>query len=467
MQAADGVRPRISTPVPGPRSHEYLARQAHRESNARTYPRRLTVAARRGYGPYIEDVDGNVFIDFLSGAGALPLGHSHPEIVDRVVQQLGQYVHGLDLPTPVRDEFIEATLGLLPAPMRDRMKVHVCGPTGANAVEAALKLCKTFTRRSDVVSFQGGFHGSTHGAMAVTGLVGPKASVPGRMPDVHFFPYSYCARCPLSLSPDDCDTNCAAYLRRTLLDTHGGVPRPAAILLELVQGEGGVIPATPRFAHEVAELARELDIPLIVDEIQTGYGRTGTWFAFERYGLEPDVLLVSKAAGGIGLPVSLMIYDRRLDSWQPGAHIGTFRGHQLAFAAGLAAIEVMRRDNILQNVSLEGEYMRQRLGHLASRHCFVSEVRGAGLMIGMEIVDPESGRPDPLRARAIQGAVLRRGLILELGGRLDAVLRLLPPLNVSRPVIDAAMEIMTEGFAEAQTWPRIPAEEGPSALTEI
>lgn len=448
-QAGAGTQVRIRTEVPGPRSREYLQRQERRESNARTYPRRLPLAVRRASGPYIEDVDGNVFIDFLAGAGALPLGHSHPEVVARVTEQLGAHTHGLDLPTPVKDEFIDATLGLLPDPMRDRMKLHFCGPTGANAVEAALKLCKSVTGRSDVVSFQGGFHGSTHGAMSVTGLVSPKAVVPGRMPDVHFFPYSYCARCPLSLRPDGCDTNCAAFLRNALRDSHGGVPKPAAILLELVQGEGGVIPATPRFAQEVAALARELEVPLIVDEIQTGYGRTGTWFVFEQYGLEPDVVLLSKAAGGIGLPVSLMMYDRRLDTWGPGAHIGTFRGHQLAFAAGLASIEVMRRDDVLGNVRDQGAHLAQQLHRLAGRHPFVGEVRGLGLMLGVEIVDPASGAPDGPRAAAIQQAALRRGLILEVGGRADAVVRFLPPLNVTRPVVDAALGILAEAFAHA------------------
>ncbi len=448
-QSVEDVRLRVRTAIPGPRSRELLDRQEDRESSARTYPRRLPIAVRRGYGPYVEDIDGNVFIDFLCGAGVLPLGHGHPEVVDRVAEQLHEHVHGLDLPTPTKDEFVDATLSLLPERMRDRMKVHFCGPTGANAVEAALKLCKTFTKRTDVVSFQGGFHGSTHGAMAVTGLVGPKAAVPGRMPDVHFFPYPYCLRCPLSLNPSDCDTNCATYLRKALLDTHGGVPRPAAILLELVQGEGGVIPATAGFAREVGRLAKELDVPLIVDEIQTGYGRTGTWFAFEQFDLDPDVVLLSKAAGGIGLPVALMLYDRRLDTWQPGAHIGTFRGHQLAFAAGTAAIEVMRRDNILENVARQGAYLRERLYALAGPYRFVGEIRGLGLMLGMEIVDPENGLPDPVRAAAIQRAALARGLIIELGGRSDAVVRLLPPLNVTRPVVDAALAVLTAAFAEA------------------
>jgi diaminobutyrate-2-oxoglutarate transaminase len=450
--------PSLRSPLPGHTSRAYLRRQENRESNARTYPRRIPLAIRRAYGSWLEDVDGNVLIDFLAGAGALPLGHSHPEVVEAAVRQLRLHAHGLDLPTPAKDEFTEANLALLPQSMRTDMKVHFCGPTGANAVEAALKLCKTVTGRSEIISFTGGFHGSTHGAMAVTSLVEQKEPVPGGMPGVHFFPYSYCYRCPLALDPHDCDTNCAAYLEGALTDTHGGVGRPAAVILELVQGEGGVIPATEEFALRVQALARELDVPLVVDEIQTGYGRTGTWFAFEQYGLTPDVILASKAAGGIGLPVSLMFFSRRLDRWAPGAHIGTFRGNQAAFAAGVAAISVMRRERVLDNVAVQGEALMQRLRELQQRYPFIGDVRGRGLMIGVEIVDPDTGRPDPDRAALIQAGCLRRGLVVELGGRNNAVVRMLPPLNVETRVVQTALRIIEATLNSAAAAPpdRVP-----------
>jgi len=324
--------------------------------------------------------------------------------------------------------------------------VHFCGPTGANAVEAAIKLCKTHTGRADVVAFQGAFHGSTHASMAVSGMLEPKENVAGLMPGVHFFPYSYCLRCPLSLSPDSCATNCARYLENSFDDRHGGIPRPAAIILELVQGEGGVVPATQEFARMVGRIAKKLDVPLIVDEIQTGYGRTGTWFAFERYDIEPDIVLASKALGGIGLPIAVMFYDRRLDTWGPGAHIGTYRGHQLAFAASVEALRVMRRDDILANVVAQGDYLLDRLVELRDRHSCVAQVRGVGLMLGLEIVELDTGRPDGDRAARIHRAALRRGLILELGGREDAVVRLLPPLNISRRTAEIAFAILAEAF---------------------
>jgi diaminobutyrate-2-oxoglutarate transaminase len=430
-------------------SKQYLDRQELRESNARTYPRRLPIAIERAAGSFVEDVDGNVYIDFLTGAGVLSLGHNHPDLVAAVREQLSTQVHGLDLPTPVKDRFTELQLSMLPPAMQDRMKVHFCGPTGANGVEAAIKLCKTATGRSDVVSFQGGFHGSTAAAMAVTGALDAKRPIGGSLPGVHFFPFSYCTRCPLGLSRDTCDTNCARYLETALTDSNGGIVRPAAVIMELVQGEGGVIPATREFAQRIRRTTRELGIPLIVDEVQTGCGRTGTWFAFEQYDIEPDVIVASKALSGIGLPVALLIYDRALDVWDPGAHIGTFRGNQLAFAAGIAALEVIERDRVLDNVRVRGEQIAAGLRALHSCTPWVREVRGVGLMWGVELADPVTGAPATGLARAVQEAALRSGLILEVGGRDDAVVRMLPPLNVTEEVVDQALEALRAAFTAA------------------
>ena len=328
--------------------------------------------------------------DFLTGAGVLSLGHGHPELVEVATEQLGRFCHGLDLPSPAKDAFTTAQLSMLPEGMRDRMRMHFCGPTGANAVDAALKLCKTATGRGDVVAFSGGFHGTTHAAMAVTGVVATKAPVANGMPGVHFFPYSHCSDCPLDLRRDTCSTNCVALLERALQDPHGGIALPAAVIVELVQGEGGVVPATLDFVRRLRTLTRELDVPLIVDEVQTGCGRTGTWFAFEQYGIEPDVIVASKALCGIGQPVSIILYDERLDVWAPGAHTGTFRGNQLAFAAGARAVEIVRRDDVLGNVRRRSAQIRQRLDVL--RRAPVGARRaGPGLMWGIELADPGTG----------------------------------------------------------------------------
>ncbi|MEU5690825.1 diaminobutyrate--2-oxoglutarate transaminase family protein [Actinosynnema sp. NPDC020468] len=450
MTLIDTDYPLVVTDLPGPRSAEYLDHQARWESNARSYPRRLPIALAEGFGSFVRDVDGNVFLDFLSGAGVLALGHNHPEVAEAAAGRLRVLTHGLDFPTSAKREFLDAQISMLPAGMRDRTKVHFCGPTGANAVEAALKLCKTATGRGGVVAFQGGFHGSTHAAMALSGLVSQKEPVADGMPGVHFFPYSYCGRCPLGLRPDSCQVNCVGYLEKALRDGNGGVATPAAVVVEMVQGEGGMIPARRDFVRRLRALTAELDIPLVVDEVQTGCGRTGTWFAFEQYDIEPDVVVASKALSGIGLPVSIILYDRRLDTWAPGAHTGTFRGNQLAFAAGVEMVRIVRRDDVLGNVRRRGEQLRARLGELETNP-WVREVRGRGLMWGVELADPVDGRPAGDRAAAVQTHALRHGLIVEVGGRDDGVVRLMPPLNVTARVVDRAADILLAAVAACCT----------------
>jgi diaminobutyrate-2-oxoglutarate transaminase len=440
---------RVVTDIPGPKSSAMLKRQKERESNAVSYPVRLPIAIRRARGSYVEDFDGNMFIDFLTGAGSLPLGHSHPEVVEAARRQLGEFCHGLDFPSDAKDQFLEAHRSMLPQALRNEMKAHFCGPTGADAVEAALKLCKLYTGGDEIIAFQGGYHGCTHAAMSVTGLRSMKAFVGNRMPGVHFFPYSYCYRCPLGLQRSGCEINCIQYLERAIADPNSGLGRPAAVLVELVQGEGGVIPAEREFVTRLRRLTQERGIPLIVDEIQTGCGRTGSWFAFEQYDIEPDVILASKGLSGIGLPVALMFYRRKMDTWSPGAHIGTFRGNQIAFAAGAMAVKVICRDRVLEQAARMGDYLRDRLEALAREFAIVGEVRGRGLMLGLEIVDPASGAYDSRLAARIQQAALHRGLILELGGRNDCVVRLLPPLNITRRTADEALTILCEAIEDA------------------
>jgi diaminobutyrate-2-oxoglutarate transaminase len=365
-----------------------------------------------------------------------------------VQRQLPLLTHGLDFPTEIKDEFISAQLSMLPAEMQTRTKIAFCGPTGANAIEAALKLCKIATGRSEIVAFQGSFHGSTHAAMAVSSLVSQREGVANTMPGVQFFPYPYALRCSLG-GGEDSGMRCLEYLERTLRDPLGGISRPAAVILEVVQGEGGVIPAPTDFLLGVRRVTRELEIPLIVDEVQCGCGRSGTWFAFEQHGIIPDVIVASKALGGIGMPIALVLYDKSLDVWKPGAHIGTFRGNQLAFAAGVAATRIIQRDGLMDNARELGAYALERLREIVDAHAIGGEARGMGLMLGLELIEPETGEPGSETARAVQRGCLERGLILELGGRGDAVLRMLPPLNLTRETLDTALGILRSAVADA------------------
>src|SRR5882757_4360565 len=447
-RAGKPTHPYVGTELPGPRSAELLARQEQRESNARVYPRHFPFAVAEAAGSFVRDLDGNVFIDFLAGAGVLSFGHNHPELVAAATKQMGVFTHGLDMASPAKDAFTEAQLSMLPAGMRDRVKIQFCGPTGANAVDAAIKLVKTATGRGDIVAFQGGFHGSSHVGMALTGNLSQKGPIANGMPGVHFFPFASGGSCPAGADPVSWDANCAAFLEYALTDPNGGIPLPAAVIMEMVQGEGGVNPATREFVQRVRRLTRELGVVLIVDEVQTGCGRTGSWFAFEQYDIEPDVVVASKALSGMGLPVAIILYGRELDVWKPGAHSGTFRGNQLAFAAGVKAVEMFRRDDILGNVRARGEQISRRLAPLCS-HPGVVEVRGRGLMWGIELRAPGDGRSAGEFAEQVQARALRNGLILELGGRDDRVVRMLPPLNVTEQVVDVALTILLDAIEHA------------------
>lgn len=435
----------------------YLDRQAAFESNARSYPRRLPIAIRRAQGIHVEDTDGRRYIDCLAGAGALALGHQHPVVVEAVRATLadGTPWQTLDLTTPVKDEFVHELLAGLPEEFARRSRVQFCGPSGADAIEAALKLVKTATGRRSVLAFHGAYHGMTHGALGLTGETGPKRAVPGLMSDVHFLPFPYRYRCPFELGGEAGWRASLAYIERLLDDTNSGIAPPAAMVLEAVQGEGGVIPAPDEWLREVRRITRERDIPLILDEVQTGGGRTGRMYAFQHAGLLPDVLVLSKAIGG-GLPLSVVVYHESLDLWQPGAHAGTFRGNQLAMAAGAATLRYIRERSLDRHAESMGQRLTERLRGLQAKFPALGDVRGRGLMIGVEVVDMDAAPdrmgvhpPDRERACRIQAGCLKRGLILELGGRRGAVVRFLPPLIVTADDIDRIADLFESAVREA------------------
>jgi len=427
---------------PPPHSSRYfLDRQQQYESKARTYPRRLPLAIRKAAGLYVTDADGRVFMDCLCGAGTLALGHNHPAVADAIRRHLddGYPLHTLDLTTPVKDQFVEELYATLPPAFAARAKIQFCGPSGSDAVEAAIKLVKTATGRRAVLGFHGGYHGHTHGTLALMGNRGPKAAVAGLMPDVHFLPYPYAYRRPPGSAADDIE-----YL---LDDPENGIPPAAGMILEVVQGEGGSIPAPDDWLRDIRRITRDRHIPLIVDEIQTGWGRTGAMYAFEHAGITPDVLVLSKAIGG-GLPIAVIVYDESLDVWEPGAHAGTFRGNQLAMSAGLATLRHLLEHDVPAHADRMGRRLRGRLADVRGRHPFVGDVRGRGLMVGVEVVDAgrtdKWGRPphDGVRARQIQQECFKRGLIVEVGGRHGSVLRFLPPLIITEPEVDAVADVV-------------------------
>ena len=436
----------------------YLVRQQERESNARTYPRRFPIAISSAQGIYIKDTEGKSYFDCLAGAGTLSLGHNHPVIVEAIRTALDNNLPllTLDLTTPIKDQFVEELFASLPPELAQNAKIQFCGPTGADATEAAVKLVKTATRRRSMLSFHGGYHGMTNGALSLTGNLGAKEAVAGLMPDVHFLPYPYSYRCPFGMGGEWGHRTSSHYIESILTGPESGIVRPAGMIMEIVQGEGGVIPAADQWVREIRRITYEQDIPLIVDEIQTGFGRTGKLYAFEHSGIIPDVLLLSKAIGG-SLPLSVVIYNKNLDQWQPGAHAGTFRGNQLAMAAGIASLRYTLENRLAERAIELGERLITHLRQIQSEVSCIGEVRGKGLMVGVEIVNP-NGKANlqgiyphhPLMARQIQTECFKQGLILEIGGRHSSVVRFLPPLIVTAEQIDSICEIFQAAVKAAE-----------------
>jgi len=428
---------------------QLLDQQADRESSARTYPRYLPLAIEEADGMTVIDVDGREYYDCLAGAGTLALGHNHPTVVDAMERVLadGRAIHTLDITTPEKERFVDTLFECLPDAFSDTAKVQFCSPAGTDAVEAALKLVKTATGNRSILGFQGGYHGMTSGALSLMGSTAAKEDVPGLMPDVHHLPYPYEYRCPFGHGGDQCWQTSARYVERVLEDPNSGVVPPAGMILEAVQGEGGAIPAPAPWLREIRQLTRDHDVPLIFDEIQTGLGRTGELFGFEHAEVIPDVVTISKAVGG-GLPLAVVVYDEELDAWEPGAHAGTFRGNQLAMAAGTATMRHVLDNDLDDHAAKTGERLRKHLEETARISEVVGDVRGRGLMLGVEFVDIDEEPnpqghypPDGDLAERVQAEAFDRGLIIETGGRDGATARFLPPLVISRGQVDEVADI--------------------------
>ena len=430
----------------------YITRQDSTESNARSYPRKFPFAIAKAKGSWVEDVEGNKYLDFLCGAGTLALGHNDDEVNQAMVEMLTNNLplHTLDLTTPVKDTFVHTLLSLLPPELGNNAKIQFCSPSGTDATDAAIKLCKTATGRSSVISFAGGYHGMGQGPLACMGNLHAKSAVNGLMPDVHSFPYPYAYRDPFGLGGDAGVKAACNFFERTLKDPESGITLPACVILEAIQGEGGVIPAPVEFLQTVRRVTKELGIPLILDEIQCGMGRSGKMFAFEYADIIPDVVLISKAIGG-SQPMAVVVYNKELDKWTPGAHAGTFRGNQLAMKAGTIVLNRVSKPDFLADVCRKGDLIRSKINELKNKVSIIGDVRGKGLMVGTEFVDPR-GTKDCIGSLPASGEIagkvqkycFEHGLIVEKGGRNGSVMRCLCALNITDEDLNKAWSIFEQ-----------------------
>jgi 4-aminobutyrate aminotransferase len=439
--------PKLVTDLPGPKAKEIVDQDAKYISPSYTRPYPLVI--KRAKGAMIEDVDGNIFLDFNAGVAVCSTGHSHPHVVEAIKKQVDEFIHicAADYYYPQLPALAEKLSRLAPGDHEKR--VHF-GNSGAEAVESAVKLAMYTTRRPKLIAFFGAFHGRTMGALSLTASKArQRAGFGAQALDVTHIPYANCYRCPYNLKPENCGAmesrgpQCARVIEDLLFKTTVPADECAAIVLEVIQGEGGyVVPPAP-FLQTIREIADRHGVPVIADEVQSGMGRTGRMFASEHFDFTPDILTSAKGIAS-GLPLSATIARADLMNWQPGAHASTFGGNPVAIAASLATIELLE-DHLIENAAKMGAYLLDGLRGLMDKHAIIGDVRGKGLMIGVELVkDRATKEPHPDALARVEKECFKRGLIT-LGCGVSSI-RLSPPLVIDQGQCDFALKTIDEAL---------------------
>lgn len=399
------------------------------ESEVRSYSRSFPVLFEKAKDAFLFDAKGTRYIDFFAGAGTINYGHNNDYMKKKVFDYLENdgIVHGLDMATVAKEELLLKMEATLFKPKNLDYKVQFTGPTGTNAVEAALKLARMVKKRSNIISFTNGYHGLTMGSMSVTANAYYRDEAFINRSDVSFMPYDgYLGK----------HVNTAKYLRRFLEDNSSGVDIPSAIILETVQGEGGIRVAGDEWLREVEKICRDFDILLIVDDIQVGNGRTGNFFSFEKSGIKPDIVTLSKSFSGFGLPMSVVLFRRDLDIWKPGQHTGTFRGNNLAFICASVALDYWKDDRFSKEVFRKGKILHKRLNKISAKYPQLhTEVRGRGFVYGMALSTGEI-------AKEILTECFHNKLILESAGARNNVIKFLAPLTITDEVLEEGLDIL-------------------------
>ncbi|MEV0265584.1 diaminobutyrate--2-oxoglutarate transaminase [Streptomyces sp. NPDC050617] len=406
------------------------------ESEVRSYCRSWPAVFDRAQGSYMYDEDGHTYLDFFSGAGALNYGHNNPVLKRALIDYIARdgVTHGLDMGTTAKRAFLESFQNMILRPRDLPYKVMFPGPTGTNAVEAALKLARKVKGRESIVSFTNAFHGMSLGSLAVTGNAFKRAGA--GIPLVHGTPMPFDnyfdGRVPDFL-----------WFERLLEDQGSGLNTPAAVIVETVQGEGGINVARPEWLRALADLCKRRDMLLIVDDIQMGCGRTGAFFSFEEAGITPDIVTLSKSIGGYGMPMSLTLFKPELDVWEPGEHNGTFRGNNPSFVTAAAALDTYWADGQTEKQTLaRGEQVEQALRAICEEHVRLgAEYRGRGLVWGLEFTDKS-------RATAVARRAFELGLLIETSGPESEVIKLLPALTVTPEELDEGLRTLARAVNE-------------------
>lgn len=433
--------PSFATALPGPRAKEIIERDQAvlSPSYTRCYP----LVIKRGEGAIVEDVDGNRFLDFNAGIAVVATGHSHPRVVEAIQKQAAEFLHmsGTDFYYEGMVALAEKLAALTPGAVPRRVYF---GNSGAEAVEAAIKMARYHSGRDKFIAFFGGFHGRTMGALSLTGSkVVQRRGFHPPLP-VHHIPYAYCYRCPYGKQPSTCNVECVKVLEDQLFKTILPADEVAAIVVEPIQGEGGYLVPPAKFHEELRRVADRHGILLIHDEVQSGMGRTGRMFASEHFGVAPDIVTLAKGIAS-GLPLAATVARAEVMNWPPGAHASTFGGNPVSIAAALTTIELLE-ESLIQNAAAIGAYMLDRMSTWPRRFRHVGDVRGRGLMIGVEFVhDQETKERAPEIRDRLEAMAFEQGLLI-LGCGPNSI-RLCPPLVITRDQANFAMDTLERCLA--------------------
>jgi len=417
------------------------------ESEVQSYARSFPCVFSKASGEFMWDEDGNEYLDFLAGAGTLNYGHNNPIFKSLLIDYIQQngITHGLDMHTKAKGEFLQAFSDKVLKPRNMDYVVQFTGPTGTNAVEAAMKIARNVTGQQNIVTFTNGFHGVSLGSLAATGNSHHRDAAGVSLNGTHRMPYD-------RYLGENIDTT--EYLDKVLSDSSSGINSPAAVIVETVQGEGGINAASIDWLKNLQLVCKKHNILLIVDDIQAGCGRTGDYFSFEEAGIEPDIITLSKSLGGYGLPFAVVLMKPELDQWKPGEHNGTFRGNNLAFVTAKAAIDHYWSDSHFSNqIKRKGKYISERLRDIVDKYGEGNfTTKGRGMFQGINCVNGDI-------AGSITRKAFTKGLIIETSGADDQVVKLLCPLIISDKNLKRGLDIVESSIKEVcAKEPEIPEE---------
>jgi len=445
MQAVETKLPNLVTPLPGPKAQKLVERD--HDVMSPSYTRSYPLVAKKGRGALVEDVDGNIFLDFAAGIAVVATGHCHPEVVAAIQKQAAELIHmsGTDFYYPNMVEFADKLAAIAPGSGPKRVYF---GNSGTEAVEAAIKLAKYHTGRDKLIAFHGAFHGRTMGSLSLTASRSIQRKGFGTLlSGVFHMPFPDTYRGTYGVRPETASADCLSYLVNELFRRRVDPDEVAGIFIEPIQGEGGYLPAPAEFLQGLEKICRQHGILLIADEVQSGMGRTGKWWAIDHAGVEPDIICAAKGIAS-GMPLGAMIARADVMDWTPGAHASTFGGNPVCVAAGLATYKLLEQQYI-QNAARMGEFILREIADWRERHRIVGDIRGKGLMIGIEFVrDQKTKEKAPELRNQIVQLAFQKGLLLLGSG--DTTLRICPPLLIDEEQADFAVRTLDACITEAE-----------------